>query len=62
MALDDAFVSCLNERTERGVIVRATSEGTYELRIAAEIGDDLSVWQHVGTERSPAEHEIVPAR
>lgn len=41
-----AFVACLNERTEEGVVVRADLDsGDYSLRIAAEIDDTLTLWQ-----------------
>lgn len=43
-----AYVFCLNNDTEMGVIVTADpADGTYSLRIAASIGDGLSVWQQV---------------
>ena len=46
-----AFVGCLNERTEEGVLVRAdTMTGDYVLRIPAEIDDTLTLWQFEGTD------------
>ncbi len=40
------FVACLNERTEEGVIVRSDLvTGEYEVRIAAQSDDVLTLWQ-----------------
>src|SRR5687768_16054319 len=45
-----AFVGCLNNRTEAGVIVRAdVDDGAYELRIPAEGEDLLTLWQFDST-------------
>ncbi len=45
-----AFVGCLNEDTEAGVIVRADVDtGDYALRIPAEIGHSLTLWQFEST-------------
>lgn len=45
-----AFVGCLNERTEDGVIVRSdVVSGDYSLRIRAAVGDDLTLWQFEST-------------
>jgi len=50
-----AYVSCLNVRTETGVIVRADSTtGAFTLMIPANAGDGLQVWQEIGTNRSGA--------
>jgi len=51
-AIAGAYVSCLNERTETGVIVRADPAGAFTLTIAAVPGDGLQLWQEVGTNRS----------
>ena len=60
-ALDGSYVSCLNEDSAAGVIVQADDRGRYSLDIAAEVGDSLSIWQHLGTERGPYQHVQVPA-
>lgn len=45
-----AFVGCLNEDTEVGVIVRADVDtGDFALRIPAEVGHALTVWQFDST-------------
>lgn len=50
-AREGAFVGCLNERTEMGVLVRSdVMTGDFALRIAAEPDDTLSVWQFEGTD------------
>ena len=52
-----AFVGCLNQRTELGVIVRADdATGAFEVRIAAEGDALLSLWQFEGT--SPGGQQI----
>src|SRR5687767_15754037 len=40
-----AYVFVFNERLETGVITRADDEGVFSVRIRAEPGDVLSVWQ-----------------
>jgi hypothetical protein len=41
-----AFVACLNERTEVGIIVRADPmSGDFSIRIPAETGDTITLWQ-----------------
>lgn len=55
-----AFVGCLNERTEIGVIVRAeVTSGRYTLRVAAESLDVLTLWQFEGTEPGGQRREVV---
>jgi hypothetical protein len=55
-----AFVGCLNQRTEDGVIVRAdVTSGAYTLRIAAEIDDTLSLWQFEGTSPGGEQTDVV---
>jgi hypothetical protein len=45
-----AFVGCMNEVREQGVIVRANvTTGDYALRIEADEGDELRVWQFEAT-------------
>ncbi|HEY8428418.1 MAG TPA: hypothetical protein VIL20_08595 [Sandaracinaceae bacterium] len=57
-----AFVGCLNESTEVGVIVRADVDtGDFSLRIAAEVGDGLTLWQFESTAPGGEQtHVIVP--
>ena len=59
--IEGAFVFCLNERTETGVIVRADPAGSFTLSLPARVDDDLSVWQQVGNDRSPSTFLVVPA-
>jgi hypothetical protein len=40
-----AFVFVFNERLESGVITRADEEGVFSVRVRAEPGDVLSIWQ-----------------
>jgi hypothetical protein len=57
-----SFVSVLNEASEEGVITRANNAGEFKTRIAAEVGDLLTVWQDVGDgEQSEQKHITVPA-
>lgn len=55
-----AFVGCLNERTEMGVLVRAdVTTGAYTLRVMAESLDVLTLWQFEGTEPGGQRREVV---
>ena len=55
-----AFVGCLNERTEIGVLVRTDLvTGMYSIRIAAESRDVLTLWQFEGTEPGGQRQEVV---
>ncbi|MFK7990396.1 MAG: hypothetical protein AB8I08_30520 [Sandaracinaceae bacterium] len=55
-----AFVGCLNERTEIGVLVRTdVITGEYSLQVAAESSDVLTLWQFEGTEPGGQRREVV---
>ena len=55
-----AFVGCLNENTEVGVLVRADPmSGEYTLRIQAMSGDGLALWQFEGTEPGGMRRDLV---
>jgi len=55
-----AFVGCLNENTEAGVIVRADPmSGAYTLRIAATTGDGVTLWQFQGTEPGGMRRDLI---
>ncbi len=58
-----AFVACLNEDTEAGVIIRAdVATGDYALRIPAEVGHTLTLWQFESTAPGGEQvHRTVPA-
>jgi hypothetical protein len=47
-----ALVYGFNVRVEKGQIVRATDWGSFTLRLPAAVGDQITVWQEVGTEQS----------
>ncbi|MCU0677386.1 MAG: hypothetical protein MUE69_31925 [Myxococcota bacterium] len=49
-AIEGALVSAYNERTERGVIETADDAGAFVLRLEAQTGDSILVWQRVGTQ------------
>lgn len=49
-AIEGAIVSAYNERTERGVIETADDAGAFVLRLEAQTGDSILVWQRVGTQ------------
>jgi hypothetical protein len=41
-----AFVACLNENTEEGVLVRSdVMTGEFEARLPAESGHEIRIWQ-----------------
>jgi len=43
-----AYVFVLNENTEVGVILHANADHSFSARIAASIGDGITVWQMIG--------------
>ncbi len=51
-AQPDAVVYAFNQRSEEGVIGKSSSYGTYVLRLKAQVGDEITLWQEVGSERS----------
>lgn len=55
-----SYVSILNERTDAGVITRADQEGKFKARIAAEVGDLLTIWQEVAGEIGELKQTVVP--
>jgi hypothetical protein len=57
-----AIVMVLNEDRRAGVIGEAEPDGSYSLRIAASIGETLTVWQMVGTTSSQLVSRSVPSR
>ncbi|MFW6051470.1 MAG: hypothetical protein ACODAU_09865 [Myxococcota bacterium] len=55
-----ALVMVLNEDLEEGVIATADEGGAFEVRIAAESGHTITVWQRRGTDESPPVGQTVP--
>ena len=60
-ALEEAYVACLNEDLERGVIVRANGNGNFSLEINGQTGNKLTVWQIRGSESGNFAYLEVPA-
>ena len=58
--LENAYVFCLNDRTERGVIVVADGTGHFTLQIEAMSGDGLMVWQELGRDLGEPGEIVVP--
>lgn len=56
----DALVLGLNERTGNGTIETAGPTGEASLRLRAEIGDAIQVWQRVGSQGGEVVDVIVP--
>lgn len=56
-----ALVSCLNEDTGRGVIETANTVGDFALRLPAEAGHHLTLWQDAGNGPGQVLDLIVPA-
>ncbi len=55
-----AFVGCLNENTEVGVLVRADPmSGAYTVRIQAMSGDGIAIWQFEGTESGGMRRDVI---
>lgn len=61
-AREGAVVSVFNEDRELGVIVVADGVGAFTARIAASIGDTITIWQRVGTDTSSPLSREVPDR
>lgn len=55
-----AIVFAFNESRGDGVIVTADDVGRYQLALRAAVGDDISVWQRVGTQDGPPRIATVP--
>ncbi len=60
-ALPGAYVLCVNERTNDGVIDTADDDGHFSLTLEADTGDTLLIWQQVGTDRGPTQNLVVPS-
>lgn len=58
---DEAYVNCLNERTEKGVIVKSSEFGFFRLEIEAQIHDDLTLWQTLGSKTGTFISATVPS-
>ena len=43
-----ALVTCFNNRTGVGTVGLATEDGRFTIRVAAEQGDVIEIWQRVG--------------
>lgn len=52
-ALPNALVTCLNVNKHEGRIVYADDAGDFTVRIPADVGDELQVWQESGTDEGP---------
>ena len=58
--LPEAYVSVFNEHTEDGVITRADTAGAFSAQLAAETGDELTVWQERGGDTGERKLIVVP--
>jgi hypothetical protein len=56
----NAHVFAFNNRTESGVIGVTDASGAYTLRILAQTGDLLSIWQMTGSSTSQINDREVP--
>lgn len=59
-SLEGAWVTCVNLDTELGHVVRADDMGFFTIRIEAQPGHYLNVWQRVGPDMSPGVDLVVP--
>lgn len=48
----NAVVFAFDDRTQGGAIATASPAGAYSMKVAAQLGDAIEVWQEVGSERS----------
>ncbi len=60
-AEENGLVACLNQDTDRGVIEMADANGDFEIRIAAEEGHHLTLWQVAGGASGQLLEIVVPA-
>ncbi|MBN8616666.1 MAG: hypothetical protein J0L92_39140 [Deltaproteobacteria bacterium] len=60
-ALPDAYVLALNLDTDGGVIGRADPTGRYTMRVSAEVGNTIEVWQMTSMDGGQHRTVIVPA-
>lgn len=51
-AVPGALIAAYNEQREDGVLGTADEEGDFSVRLRAEVGDDITVWQQIGTRSS----------
>ncbi len=59
-AIEGAMVLAYNQRLETGVIGTVSDLGTFELRLEADVGDSILVWQRIGTDASRFVEILVP--
>jgi hypothetical protein len=45
-----ALVTCFNNRTGGGVVGLANGKGGFDIRLPAEAGDAIEVWQKIGND------------
>ncbi len=57
----NALVACLNEDSGSGLIETADERGDFEIRIAAQEGDHLTLWQVSGATPGQVLELVVPA-
>jgi len=60
-AAPNALVACVNEATGRGAIESADDSGAFVIRIGAQEGDRLTLWQLEGTAPGQILDLVVPA-
>ncbi len=58
--LPDAWIMCVNNDTEEGIIGRSDASGEFAFEIRAESGHYLTVWQRVATDIGPGLDLVVP--
>jgi len=59
-AIEGAMVSAFNERIGEGVIGEVDDLGEFQLRLRAQGGDPIAVWQTVGSTRGEILTVLVP--
>lgn len=60
-AVEGALIAAFNERRGDGVLGEADDTGDFSVRLEAEVGDAITVWQQVGTMSSELLEVRVPA-
>ncbi|MDB4977600.1 MAG: hypothetical protein JWN48_5941 [Myxococcaceae bacterium] len=62
MANEDAYVTVLNQQTDRGKIAHTEANGHFRLQIEAESGDLLVIWQESEGLAGERTEQTVPER
>ena len=58
--LSNSLVYAYNSRNAQGVFQRVGADGRYDLLLAAQVGDEITLWYESGGEASPVLIVVIP--